>query len=210
MRKKETIVHSEIKKSPLKHCKWKRQKNGPNSWIFEWELGCHISSEPHKTWCAHIALPSHRDTLWPCDCVLYWWNSAFFPPSLHTDEHPVCVFVYVCSHVHVWVCVLFQYQENTFKNSNPQIFITAGTPYLKPEFTVRCHVRFDQIEFIVHAIHQLGEAVSIHLVVVAVRKHFLWFILSLISSLRVITLAANVRKSSIALTAYIYMHTLRV
>lgn len=49
MRKKETIVHSEIKKSPLKHCKWKRQKNGPNSGIFEREPGCHISSEPHKT-----------------------------------------------------------------------------------------------------------------------------------------------------------------
>lgn len=49
MRKKETIVHSEIKKYPLKHCKWKRQQNGPNSGIFEREPGCHISSEPHKT-----------------------------------------------------------------------------------------------------------------------------------------------------------------
>lgn len=48
-RKKETIVHSKIKKSPLKHCKWKRQKNGANLWIFERELACHISSEAHKT-----------------------------------------------------------------------------------------------------------------------------------------------------------------
>lgn len=69
MRNKETIVHSEIKKSPLKHCKWKRQKNGPNLRIFEWEPACHISSETHKTWCAHTAPPSHRDTHRVCVCV---------------------------------------------------------------------------------------------------------------------------------------------
>lgn len=38
-RKKETIVHYEIKKSPLKHCKWKRQKmdqilgSSSESWV---------------------------------------------------------------------------------------------------------------------------------------------------------------------------------
>lgn len=125
MRKKEAIVHSEIKKSPLKHCKWKRQKNGPNLWIFEGELCCHISSEPHKTWCAHIALPRYRDTQWPCDCVLSWWNSAFSLPASRAHgscfyEDPVCVCMFVC----LCVCIFWPMYRSLYGPSLETISVS--------------------------------------------------------------------------------------